>query len=134
MPQPSARPDPFSVGMAPTGALDGPPPTPMAEQAQTAPMGLSGLAPQAPPVGLPQEVMAGISTAAEDVMAKIEGIVATIATAHPDLSPDFDVVLFALQRALQKLAAAQGSPTATSPTAAGSGFPGGGLSQAGPPA
>lgn len=132
MPQHTSRPDPFAIGSAPSGALDGPPPTPMAEQAQAPPASLADLAPQAPPVGLPDEVLAGVNTAAEDVMTKIEGILATIATAHPDLSPDFDIVLFALQRALQKLAAAQGSPTATSPTSAGPGFPGGGLSQAGP--
>jgi hypothetical protein len=84
---------------------------------------LSGLAQPAPmgSANIPPEILTGMLAAAQ----KIDGIFDAFAQVTPDLAADWDLCKQTLQRALGKVMASGGG--ATSPTAPGSQFPGGGL-------
>ena len=84
---------------------------------------LSGLAQQAP-IGsgnIPPEILTGILGAAQ----KIDGIFDSFAQVTPDLAADLDLCKTTLQRYLGKVLSSGGG--ATTPTAPGNQFPGGGM-------
>jgi hypothetical protein len=114
-----------------SGPMDTPPPSPavpgggVGGQMPT----LSGLA-QPSPIGsanIPPEILTGIIAAAQ----KMDSILDSFAQVTPDLGPDLDLCKQTLQRYLGKLMSSGAG--ATSPTAPGSQFGGGGLN-AGTPA
>lgn len=124
MPMSSGR-DLQSAGGSPS-TLDGPPPTMGLETPDRPPQGLADLvSPQAagavPPDQVPEPVLRGVMEAGQQMDVMLQ----SFAQIFPALSADFSIVSLALQRALGKVVSA-GAPAVT-PTAAGAGFPGGGL-------
>jgi hypothetical protein len=108
-----------------SGPMDTPPPSPavpgggVGGQMPT----LSGLS-QPAPIGsanIPPEILTGIIAAAQ----KMDSILDSFAQVTPDLGPDLDLVKQTLQRYLGKLMTSGAG--ATSPTAPGNQFGGGGL-------
>lgn len=109
-----------------SGPLDTPPPSPsipgggVGGQMPT----LSGLS-QPAQIGsanIPPEILTGMLAAAE----KIDGMFDSFAQVTPDLASDWDLCKEILKRTLGKVMVAGGG--ATSSTAPGSQFPGGGIS------
>ena len=89
---------------------------------------LSGFAGPAPvsSANIPPEILTGMIQAGE----KVSSIFDSFAQVTPDLAADWDILKDLLQRTLGKVLAAGGGPS--SPTAAGSPFPGGPMSKAAP--
>lgn len=118
-------------------ALDGPPPSPAFEQGMnpgqaTTPQvgagGLGGLVPQLSSSGLPPQVLSGMLSAAEQMVATLD----SFAQVTPDLAPDWAAAKEALLNAMAKVLQAGAAPP--SATAIGSNFSGGGLDRGGMPA
>ena len=105
--------------------LDGPPPSPQSIGAgptgSPTPFSLSAIAPPVPSSQMPAEVLTAIIQSAQ----KIGSLFDSYAQAPPDMAQDWGALKEALQVVLAKLLS--NGAGATSPTATGSQFPGGGL-------
>lgn len=119
-----------SPGGLGASVLDAPPPSPVLERdPQRPPTTLAELAgPQVSSDQLPEPVLRGLMDVGQQMAASLDAM----AQAAPNLSTDVLLVKTALQRLLARLLES-GAP-ATSPTAAGAGFPAGGLVGSGPAA
>jgi len=91
------------------------------------PNGIQDLA--GPPQQGAPEVPEALRRGAEELVEQIGQGVQSLAQLFPDASQDFDIVIIALQQAMQKVSATAGTQ-AVSPTNAGPGFPGGGFGSA----
>lgn len=111
---------------APGGAgaeqLGGPPPspTPMGGMNGQAPFSMNGLAPQLPSNRLPPEVLTGLTASFE----KVGEILDAAAQVTPDKATQLSMIKELVQQYLADLMTAGSG--ATSPTASGRAFPGGG--------
>ena len=108
-----------------TSPLDGPPPSPQSMGAgptgQPTQFSLEALAPPVPSAEMPAEVLTAIIQSAQ----KIQSLFDSYAQVTPDLAPDWGMLKEQLAIVLAKLL--QQGAGATSPTATGSQFPGGGF-------
>lgn len=105
--------------------LDGPPPSPQSvgsgPMGQPTPFSLQSIAPPAPAEQMPPEVLTAIVQSAQ----KIGALLDSYSQALPDMAQDFAGVKDHLQTVLAQLLTKGAG--ATSPTAVGSQFPGGGM-------
>ncbi len=110
---------------ATSSPLDGPPPSPQAAgsgpQGQPNNFSLQNLAPPVPSAQMPQEVLTAIVQSA----TKIASLFDSYSQATPDMAADWALLKSQLQATLAKLMS--NGAGATSPTATGSQFPGGGM-------
>lgn len=107
--------------------LDGPPPTPQLETPNQPPAGLQDLVPQ-PTVGadqLPPPLRAGLEELGQQVLTAIDAAAQLV----PEFAADFGIARFAWERAMSRVSGQAGTQAVT-PTAPGTGFPGGGLGSA----
>ena len=105
-----------------TEQLGAPPPfsTPMGGMNGSAPFSMQGLAPQIPSNRLPEEVLTGVTAAAEKIAELLDGF----AQVTPDKAAPLALMKDLLQQYLADLMTAGSG--AVSPTASGRAFPGGG--------
>lgn len=109
--------------------LDQPPPSPALSMGVNPgnPAPMSQMAPPLSSNQIPPDVLTGVLKAGE----KIDQDLRSFAQMFPDLAPYWQTVMAALAEAMSRVAMAGGGPT--SPTAAGPGFPGGGLDRGAQP-
>lgn len=114
-----------ATGQVGQEVLSQPPPSPQLTGAgptgQQSPFSMKGLAPPLPTNQLPPEILMGMMQAASKVGDVLDGL----AQAAPDMAEDFGAVKDQLQIAMAKLM--MNGAGATSPSATGPQFPGGGL-------
>lgn len=112
------------VGAGPgSSALDQPPPspTPMSGTPSGAPFSMSGLAGQIPSGGMPPEVLTGITQSAQSMSDLLD----SWAQITPDQAAQLSMIKDLVQQYLATLMSNGGG--ATTPTASGPAFPGGGM-------
>jgi len=114
-------PPPMMPG-AGASVLDGPPPSPTGmSQPPAGQFSMRGLAPSVPSTALPPEMLTGIVASA----ATIGQMLDAYAQALPDKAAQFALIKDLLQQVFAELLTAGAG--ATSPTATGAAFPGGGV-------
>jgi hypothetical protein len=109
-----------------SGPLDGPPPSPQmfggGPTGGATPFSLSAMAPpQVPSAQMPPEILTGILQSASTIGELLD----SYAQVAPDLAMEFAAIKEQLQVTLASLV--QAGAGATSPTATGPAFPGGGM-------